>query len=1020
MCALVLLINRPRTAPVSLLPTLTVTFVSQAGVLAHSEAELKTTTSQWPLILLVVVSLGSIVTILLMPLRDPKFSSEDISPAGDQPTSKLRSPEDNLTPFQFMTVSWMAPLISIGSKRQLQVEDVWSLGYEFRHRLLHDGFTALQGSVLRRLLVANGMDLLIVISLGILQLCADLAVPVILQRLLQSMEDPLSPRNAAITYAAISLFVRLVSAQAGIFDLWYSRRCYERSRGEMIMMLYAKTLRRQVSSGKEKVEDDDEPGFPPTDVDGASVSTASKILDYFKALCCCFCRRKGKKAPPRPGNAGMGKILNLMRNDAYEISQRFWEAETIITKPLGVVLSVILVWKLIGWPCLLGVLTVLFAQTINAYLARLLIRQETIRRQATDEKFTRTSQFVEAIRHLRWYGWQDHWLGRIMETRNKELHFRIISNLLQVSIHYINTLASNLFPVVAFFAYTKLAGLPLRIDIAFPAIDLFNMLEDNLRDIPNLVTTLVNASVAMRRIEEFMAETDIETADNDDSPLAELAIDNATFAWPSGKDVLHDISLRFPKGLTVIYGEVAAGKTALLQALLGEMDKKSGNFSKPNDMFGYCAQIPWLQSMSIRENILFSAPMEELRYKQTLEACSLITDMAEFKNGDLSNIGENGVGLSGGQKARVALARAVYSRARFVLLDDPFSALDHQTAESIMRRCINGPLLEGRTVILVTHRTDLCHGIAKQWIEVSDGRTRRAEPVANFGTALAQVKSAESVDEEEQKRLEEDKLAAVPDKFIEDEYRAHGGVLASVYWTYIRSGKLKLWGLLFICILFFRSADTIKTWFLKSWGEAYNRIDVIRTQDLFDGLPSPEVNINPWLIGFLILATVSSTANAFIQLCLMVINYMAGKRLFKEALAKVSFATFRFYDTTPVGRLMNRVTSDLQTIDANINRYFRALAQLSTAWLTAVVIIASVTPVFLGFAIVLTATFVLIFFRYLPTSQSLRRLEMVSLTPLMSNFGALVDGLTTVRAFCAQHRFEARVIEVVDDFQKME
>lgn len=1018
MCVLVLLANRQRTAPVSLLPTLAVLFVSQAIILAHSESELKSTASQWPLILIIVASLGSIIGILLMPLRDPSYSSEDISPTGDHPTSKLRSPEDNLTPLQYMTVSWMAPLISIGSKRQVHDEDVWSLGYEFRHRLLHDAFSALKGSVLKRLLIANGMDLLIIIFLGILELCANLAIPVVLQRLLQSMENPLSPRNAAITYAAISLFVRLVSAQAGIFNMWYSRRCYERSRGEMIMMLYAKTLRRQQSSDINK-EKDDEPDLPPEEVEEDS-SNASKFFAYLRSFFCCFCRGKVKKVPPRPGSAGVGKILNLMRNDAYEIAQRFWEAETIITRPLGVILSVVLVWKLIGWPCLLGVLTVLIAQGINAYLARLLVRQETIRRQATDEKLTRTSQFVEAIRHLRWYGWQDHWLGRIMESRNKELHIRIISNLLQISINYINVLASNLFPVVAFFAYTKLAGLPLRIDIAFPAIDLFNMLEDNLRDIPNLITTLVNASVAMARIENFMNEPDQETADNVANPLAELTVDNATFAWPGGKDVLHEVTVRFPKGLTVIYGEVAAGKTALLQALLGELEKKSGNFSRPDDMFGFCAQIPWLQSMSIRENILFSAPMEEMRYKQTLEACALISDMAEFKNGDLSNIGENGIGLSGGQKARVALARAVYSRARFVLLDDPFSSLDHQTAESIMRKCINGPLLDGRTVILVTHRTDLCHGIAKQWIEVSAGRTRIAEPQANFGTSLEKVKSVESINEEEQKRLEEDKLAAVPDKFIEDEYRAQGGVMASVYWTYIKSGKLRLWGLLVLCILFFRSTDTIETWFLKSWGEAYNRIDVIGTKDLFDGLPSPEVNINPWLVGFLIFALVTSTANVFIQLCLMLINYMAGKRLFKAALAKVSFATFRFYDTTPVGRLMNRVTSDLQTIDGNINRYFRALAQISTAWLTSVIIIASVTPVFLGFAVVLTASFVLIFMRYLPTSQSLRRLEMVSLTPLMSNFGALVDGLTTVRAFCAQHRFEARVIEVVDDFQKME
>ena len=159
----------------------------------------------------------------------------------------------------------------------------------------------------------------------------------------------------------------------------------------------------------------------------------------------------------------------------------------------------------------------------------------------------------------------------------------------------------------------------------------------------------------MGRIEEFMSEPD--KAETDFTPSDKIEMKHASFAWPGATEpVLSDINLAFQPGLNVICGEVGAGKSALLQALLGELDQLHGEYQRINEMVGYCGQTPWLQSMSIRENILFAAPYEKDRYNQVLEACALIPDMANFKHGDLSPIGENGVGLSGGQKARVALA----------------------------------------------------------------------------------------------------------------------------------------------------------------------------------------------------------------------------------------------------------------------------------------------------------------------------------------------------------------------------
>ena len=932
----------------------------------------------WPAIFGLFAALSAIGIILCMPMRNPELSKDQISPVFKPPSSRLRSPEDDLTLLQFMTVSWMSPLISIGAQRAMHDDDVWNLSYEFQHRYLHDRFRELPGSVLKRIIQANSVDLVLISLLALIELSANFSVPILLQQLLRSMENIGSPRRAAIIYAILSLIVRLIASQTAVLNLWFSRRAYERSRGELITMLYEKTLTRKIIGV-----------LPPTE-----------------------------KAPQ---SASMGKIMNHMRFDTYEVAQRFWEFQSLVTQPVGLVLSICLIWRLIGWPCLVGVLAILVAQVLNSLIARALIRWETIRRLATDDKLQKISQFVEAIRHLRWYGWQEAWLERIMKSRQRELNLRIVTSLWNILINFINTFASGMFPVAAFYAYTLLAGHPLRIDIAFPALQLFSMLETSLREIPGLITMLLNASVAIGRIQGFMNEPDKTDTKVPTLTSTEFDLRNASFAWPGVSEaVIRDVTLKFPVGLTVVCGEVAAGKTALLQALLGELDWQSGEFSRPNEIVGYCAQTPWLESMSIRENILFSSPYEPSRYREVLEACALIPDMASFQHGDLSEIGENGIGLSGGQKARVALARAVYSEAKILLLDDPLSALDHQTAETIVRRCLGGRLLADRTTILVTHRTELCHTFARQIVEIEGGRAQIIGADQATLSKLYQVRSSGSTSEVDPRTDEDQRLAAIPDKFMEDEYRAHGGVKAAVYWEYIKAGKLRWWAILICALALFRLIDIGETWFLKEWGEAYDKPEHRASSGLFDRLPSPEVNIRPWLIGFLLLATAQALAFLISQGIMLIIIYTAGRDMFKRVMDRVSHATFRYYDITPVGRLMNRLTSDCSTIDGNISNQFQNVARLSIAWLSSIVVIASVTPVFLLFSFLLTAAFVLIFLRFLPSSQSLRRLEMVSLTPLMTNFGALLNGLTTVRAFGAQHHFQARIIAVTDTFQKMD
>ena len=644
-------------------------------------------------------------------------------------------------------------------------------------------------------------------------------------------------------------------------------------------------------------------------------------------------------------------------------------------------MSITLIWRLMGWSCLIGVLTVLVAQVANAVIIRILLGWEIKRRRATDIKLQATSEFVQAIRHLRWYSWENPWLEDILDKRQQELQLRVLTGVWRLLISFLNLFASGMFPVVAFFAYTYLAGQPLRIDIAFPALQLFSMLEQNVKEIPNLISVLLNASVAVGRIEDFMAEPNHTSTNFVDHSRTQMKFVNCSFVWPGTRiPVLEAVSLTFPPGLTVVHGQVGSGKTALLLACLGELDLVNGELHMSTETIGYCAQSPWLQSMSIRENILFHTPYEESRYWQVVEACALTLDFANFRHGDLSMIGENGVGLSGGQKSRIALARAVYSRATTLILDDPLSSLDHQTAQAIVGQCLRGPLAENRVIILVTHRIDLLFNAATQAIEVSRGRAklqRRSELLVPAHTDPYLDASMEAGNDAKFKSAE-----IVPmneTKFLEEESRAHGGVQARVYWEYVRAGKLKFWLAVVLALFCFRLFAIGLTWFLKQWGEAYS-IDTLREEGVGDGLfeklPSPQNDVKPWLLGFFLFTSARTLAFMVSQAIMLAIIYYTGRQMFRDVMYRVAHATFRFYDITPVGRLLNRLTSDIGTVDGNISQQFSNVAWYSLTFITSVIVVATSTPLFLLFSMFQTIAFVLIFLHFLPTSQSLRRLEV--------------------------------------------
>lgn len=253
--------------------------------------------------------------------------------------------------------------------------------------------------------------------------------------------------------------------------------------------------------------------------------------------------------------------------------------------------------------------------------------------------------------------------------------------------------------VVMFSLYTTVLGQPLTAQVAFTVLSLVSTIRERIAMLGYITRNVTNALISFDRLDRYFNSTRPLVK----FPEGPLRIQNATFKRNQKADfMLRDISIDFVEGgLNVIQGASGSGKTTLLLSILGETTKETGDVTRPNDV-AFSSQTAWLQNASIKDNILFNSEYEKVRYDRLIEASCLEIDLAELEQGEDTQVGENGTALSGGQKARVALARALYSKAPLLLLDDIFSALDAKTAASVWESCFCSDLLKGRTVVLVT------------------------------------------------------------------------------------------------------------------------------------------------------------------------------------------------------------------------------------------------------------------------------------------------------------------------------
>ncbi|KAF9259088.1 hypothetical protein L218DRAFT_875612 [Marasmius fiardii PR-910] len=568
---------------------------------------------------------------------------------------------------------------------------------------------------------------------------------------------------------------------------------------------------------------------------------------------------------------------------------------------------------------------------------------------------------------------------------------------------------------------------------------------------------------------------------------------SSSFTTPESQDdtskfQLRDISVIFPDGkLTVVTGPTASGKTSLLLAVLGEMTVVSGKLvlnKNPHRLvqlpgaegtytktISYASQAPWLRNQTIKENILFGYPYDPKRYREVVKACALLTDFKVLEDGDRTEIGAGGVSLSGGQKARVALARAIYARTKYVLLDDPLSAVDSHTARYLFEKLLCGPLLRGRTVVLVTHHVDLVLPGAHYLVRMLDGRIDMQGTVKELrdqgllegivpGAAFEAHREALAVAATEEEEIGKD--TAVPfeetkkpaRKLIEDESRAAGRVKWKIYKKYLEASSYYTWVILVLFVVlnqllgvgeklwmmvwrsrtfeYEHAADSFMYWqhhlhthtanlsLGATTSATYLASDGGASGGTLFGINLPSAREHP--LFYVGVYAVIGFGTVLVNILSVVAQYTGALRasrvLFKRLLERVLRATFRFHDTTPQGRILNRFGKDIETIDSSLAGSLSSVNTSLASFFASVVTISVVFPLFLLPATIFGFIYRKLAKAYLNTGRDLRRMEANSRSPIFSCFAELLEGIVTVRAFSVEHQFLDGLHEKIDHTSK--
>ncbi|XP_059642397.1 ABC transporter C family member 13 isoform X2 [Cornus florida] len=722
-----------------------------------------------------------------------------------------------------------------------------------------------------------------------------------------------------------------------------------------------------------------------------------------------------------------GEIQTFMSVDADRTLNLCSSFIDLWSLPLQIGGALYLLYTQVKYAFLSGITITILLIPVNKWIAECIASATKKMMEQKDERIRRTGELLTYIRTLKMYGWELLFSSWLMETRSSEVLHLSTRKYLDAWCVFFWATTPTLFSLFTFGAYT-LMGHQLDAATVFTCLALFNSLISPLNSFPWVINGLIDAIISTRRLSRFLScpEYELEVEQTMNPPSSSCSTDESVFTfedlaiiirdasgdWSSGKNeerdfVLNHVTLGIPKGsLVAVIGEVGSGKSSLLNLILGEMKLTSGLIHTSGSI-AYVPQVPWILSGTFRDNILFGKDYDPRRYSDVLQVCSLDVDISLMVGGDMAYIGEKGVNLSGGQRTRLALARAIYHGSDIFMLDDVLSTVDAQVSCWILHNAILGPLMNQQTRILCTHNVQAISS-ADMIVVMDKGHVNWVGSSADLSTSSCfafsslkefnvstQVQTQEISSNTSSEAIhnvvqESDRahVSEVAQEIIEDELRKEGRVEPTVYKNYAAFSGWFITIVTCVSAILMQASRNGNDLWLSYW------------VDSTMGRNWKEYPISFYLVVLCIFCIVNSLLTLVRAFSFAFGGLRAAVQVHNRLLNKLVNAPVNFFDQTPSGRILNRLSSDLYTIDDSLPFILNIL-------------LANFVGL-LGIAIILSY----VQFYYRSTSRELRRLDSVSRSPIYASFTETLDGSSTIRAFKSEEFFVSKFAEHVTLYQR--
>jgi ABC-type multidrug transport system fused ATPase/permease subunit len=671
-----------------------------------------------------------------------------------------------------LTFSWLDPLIWDGYKSPLEINRVWNILPKEKAATVLENYRLLKksGRLTIHLLKFFSPDLLFQQIWALIGAVFTFVPTLLLKAILEYVENPAeTPKSTAWLYVILLLASGLIQGVADGQGLWRGRKICIKLRAIMVGEIYAKTLRRKAASSGDTDMTSDQEGKKKRSLLDRILGRKKDESNQNDAN-----QSKSEKSDTQVNS---GTIINLMSVDSFKVAEisAYWHF-LIPSVPVQLIISIFLLFRILGWSAFAGLAVMIAVLPLNVFFSNQFSQAHKRIMSATDGRIHTTNEVLQNVRIIKYFAWEDRFSRKIDEKRHVEIGALKYRFALWIGASAVWFGVPMLITAFSFFIYTFVENRPLYPSVAFTALSLFQLLRYPLDRLADMMAHVLEAKVSVDRVEKFLLEEETGKYEqlapaSFDGEEEFIGFKNANFSWgprdepkdmenPTFRLINMDIKFHIG-GLNVIAGPTGSGKTSLLMALLGEMTLLNGSVHLPGgydrqtlkprddgltDSVAYCAQQAWLVNDTIKQNIVFASAYDENRYQNVLKACALQRDLEVFENGDSTLVGEKGIVVSGGQKQRISLARALYSNARYVILDDCLSAVDSHTAQHIFEHCINGPLMFNRTCILVTHNVALCVPTAQHVVVLNNGKIQiqgTPEQIIASGALGKDMKSGE-------------------------------------------------------------------------------------------------------------------------------------------------------------------------------------------------------------------------------------------------------------------------------------